>query len=478
MNNSFFRTDCYVGGAFVHMSDAPALRVTNPATGALLAEVGSCGQNGTERAIQAAAAALPKWSRKPARDRSAALRRMAQVMRDSVEELASLLTAEQGKPLHEARGEIAYAASFVEWFAEEATRVYGETIPASHADQRIFVLRQPIGVCAAITPWNFPSAMLARKVAAALAAGCTIVCKPAEDTPLSGLAWGVIAERAEVPAGVINVITGPPAPIGAALMSSPMVRKVSFTGSTEVGKLLIAQSAATVKKLSLELGGNAPFIVFADADLERALQGAVASKYRNGGQTCVCANRFFVQDEIADDFVAGLVRASRGLVVGDGMRDDVDVGPLINQDAIGKVRRLVEDALGRGARLLCGEAPVGDGLFCEPMVLDGIHGDMAIAQEEIFGPVAIVQRFSEERDVVERANDTTAGLAAYLYTRDGARMIRVSEALEYGIVGVNTGMISTAQAPFGGIKQSGYGREGSRHGIDEYLTMKYVSVAL
>ncbi len=473
MDNRYLHTAAYIDGRWVDVESTPRLEVRDPATGAILADLPDVGRAGAEQAIAAAARALPSWRARPAAERKRALDRMCAILRRDADPLAALLTAEQGKPLAEARGEIDYSATYLEWFAAEAVRVYGETIPARTADQRITVTREPIGVCAAITPWNFPSAMLARKLAPALAAGCTMVCKPAEETPLSGLAWGAIADEAGVPAGVLNVVTGAPEPIAAAMMESPVVRKLSFTGSTEVGKLLIRQSADTVKKLSLELGGNAPFIVFADADLDRVVEGAIASKYRASGQTCVCANRFLVEASIAGALTERLVEASRALVVGDGRQPGVDLGPLINQQGLDKVRRLVGDATAAGARLALGQLP-GESLFCQPVVLTGVTGEMAVAREEIFGPVIAIRTFTEEAEAVAMANDTRAGLAAYFYTRDAGRQIRVAEALEYGMVGVNTGMISNAAAPFGGVKESGYGREGSRHGIDEYLELKYV----
>jgi len=473
MDNRYLHTAAYIDGRWVGAASTPRIEVVDPATRAVLADVPDVGRPGADAAIDAAAGAFPGWRALPARERGQALDRMCRIVRRDADELAALLTAEQGKPLAEARGEIEYSASYLEWYAAEAVRVYGETIPARAADQRITVSREPVGVCAAITPWNFPSAMLARKLAPALAAGCTMVCKPAEETPLSGLAWGAIAAQAGVPAGVVNVVTGAPEPIAAAMMESPVVRKLSFTGSTEVGKILIRQSADTVKKLSLELGGNAPFIVFADADLDRVVAGAIASKYRASGQTCVCANRFLVEASIAAELTERLVEATRALVVGDGREPGVDLGPLINQQGLAKVRRLVGDATAAGARLALGEVP-GDSQFCQPVVLTGVTGDMAVAREEIFGPVIAIRTFADEDEAIAIANGTRAGLAAYFYTRDAGRMIRVAEGLEYGMVGVNTGMISDAATPFGGVKESGYGREGSRHGIDEYLQLKYV----
>ncbi|HTM22566.1 MAG TPA: NAD-dependent succinate-semialdehyde dehydrogenase [Kofleriaceae bacterium] len=465
----------WVDGAWIGAGGA-TLEVRNPATGDLLATVPDAGGDGAARAIAAAERALPAWRALPAAERARLLRRMHDLALEQQGELARLLTAEQGKPLAEARAEIGYAASYLDWYAGEAVRVRGETIPALRADQRIVVVRQPVGVCAAITPWNFPSAMLARKLAPALAAGCTLVAKPAELTPLSGLAWGVLAEQAGLPAGVLNVITGAPEPIGRAFMESTAVRKVSFTGSTEVGKLLIGQAAATVKRLSLELGGNAPFLVFADADLEAAARGLMASKYRASGQTCVCANRILVERPVAAAFTERVVAASRTLVVGDGSRDGVDLGPLIDDQALAKVRRLVGDAVDRGAQLALGALP--DRRMCPPIVLTGVTADMAVAREEVFGPVVALQTFDGEAEAVALANDTRAGLAAYVYTGSGARAVRVAEALDYGMVGVNEGIISNAAAPFGGIKESGWGREGGHQGIDEYLDTKYVCTTL
>ena len=394
------------------------------------------------------------------------------------EDLAVILTTEQGKPLTEARGEIAYAASFVQWFAEEAKRVYGDTIPAASTDQRILVIRQPVGVCAAITPWNFPAAMITRKAAPALAAGCTIVVKPASQTPLTALALAELSRRAGIPAGVFNVVTGSASVIGRELTSSPTVRKLSFTGSTEVGRQLMAACAENIKKVSLELGGNAPFIVFDDADLDQAVEGAMISKYRNSGQTCVCANRLFVQEGVYDEFAKRLVAAVETLKVGSGLEPDVQQGPLIDQAALDKVSRHIDDALAGGATLLTGGRPHAlGGTFFQPTVLTNVNADMSVAVDETFGPVAPLIRFSDERDVIRMANDTPFGLAAYFYARDMGRIFRVAEALEYGMVGINTGLISTEVAPFGGDKQSGLGREGSKYGMDEYVEMKYLCLA-
>jgi succinate-semialdehyde dehydrogenase/glutarate-semialdehyde dehydrogenase len=394
------------------------------------------------------------------------------------EDLAVILTSEQGKPLAEARGEIAYAASFVQWFAEEAKRVYGDTIPAASSDQRILVIRQPVGVCAAITPWNFPAAMITRKAAPALAAGCTIVVKPASQTPLTALALAELARRAGIPKGVLNVVTGSASVIGKELTSSPTVRKLSFTGSTEVGRQLMAECAENIKKVSLELGGNAPFIVFDDADLDQAVEGAMISKYRNSGQTCVCANRLFVQEGVYDEFAKRLVAAVETLKVGSGLEPDVQQGPLIDQAALDKVSRHIDDALAGGATLLTGGRPHAlGGTFFQPTVLTNVNADMSVAVDETFGPVAPLIRFSDEKDVIRMANDTPFGLAAYFYARDMGRIFRVAEDLEYGMVGINTGLISTEVAPFGGVKQSGIGREGSKYGIDEYVEMKYLCLA-
>jgi succinate-semialdehyde dehydrogenase/glutarate-semialdehyde dehydrogenase len=454
--------------------------VTNPATGEAIAHVERHGVEETRRAIAAAERAYPEWRGRTARERAVVLRRLADLMLERQEELARLLTTEQGKPLAEARGEIAYAASFFEWFGEEAKRVYGDTIPAHQADKRIVVLREPIGVTAGITPWNFPAAMIARKAAPALAVGCTIVIKPAEQTPLSALALAKLAEEAGVPPGVLQVVTGDAddAPvIGGELTSNPIVRKLSFTGSTEIGKLLMAQCAAQVKKVSLELGGNAPFVVFEDADLEAAVEGAIMCKFRNSGQTCVSANRILVQDSVHDDFVARFEAAVGNLKVGSGLEDGVQVGPLIDRSAVEKVERHVADATGAGAELVRGGSRL-DGTFFEPTVLAGVTSSMAMTREETFGPVAGIQRFASEEEAVALANDTPYGLAAYFYSSDLGRVWRVSEGLEYGILGVNTGIISTEVAPFGGMKESGIGREGSKYGVDDWLELKYVCMGL
>ncbi|MGB8145914.1 MAG: NAD-dependent succinate-semialdehyde dehydrogenase [Chromatiaceae bacterium] len=474
-DHDLLRRQAYLGGEWVDADSGLTLMVTDPANGEVIAEVPDMGIAETRRAIQAAEAAWPAWRVLTAGERSQRLRLWHDLMLESQEDLARIMTAEQGKPLAEARGEIAYAASFIDWFAEEGRRVYGDIIPPHLADKRILVLKQPIGVCAAITPWNFPSAMLTRKAAAALAAGCTLVARPASETPLSALALAVLAERAGIPAGVFNVITGASGPIGQELTSNPVVRKLSFTGSTAVGKLLMRQCADTLKKLSLELGGNAPFIVFDDADLEAAVAGAIQSKYRNTGQTCVCANRFLVQDGIYDDFAARLAEQAGELKVGPGLESGVVQGPLINQAAVAKVEAHIADALDKGACLLAGGARHAlGGTFFQPTVLADVDAGMLVAREETFGPVAPLFRFQTEAEAINLANATEFGLAAYFFTRDLARAWRVSEALEYGLVGINTGLVSTAVAPFGGVKQSGLGREGSRYGIEEYLEIKYV----
>ncbi|MCA8244748.1 NADP-dependent succinate-semialdehyde dehydrogenase [Burkholderia sp. AU32262] len=466
---------CLIGGEWTAADDGATIDVFNPATGAVLGSVPRAGAAETRRAIDAASRALPLWRAKTAKERAALLRRWHDLMLAHREDLAKIMTLEQGKPLNESRGEINYAASFVEWFAEEGKRAYGDTIPSTAADKRIVVLKQPIGVCAAITPWNFPAAMLTRKLAPALAAGCTMVLKPASQTPFSALALCVLAVRAGIPDGVISCVTGNASQIGAELTSNPAVRKLSFTGSTEIGKQLLAQCAATVKKTSMELGGNAPFIVFDDADVDAAVRGAIASKYRNAGQTCVCANRLLVQDGIYDHFVTRLEKAVAELVVGNGLDERVTIGPLIDGSAVSKVEEHVQDALAKGARIVTGgqRAALG-GNFFEPTILADATRDMRIFDEETFGPVAPVFRFNTESEAVALANDTPFGLASYFYGRDIARVWRVAEALEYGMVGINDGIVSTEVAPFGGVKESGLGREGSRHGLDDYLEIKYL----
>jgi succinate-semialdehyde dehydrogenase/glutarate-semialdehyde dehydrogenase len=469
---SLLETRALIGGEW--LGGAKTFAVRNPATGAELAQVPDLDAAAARRAIDAAHAALPAWRKRTAKERAAVLRKWHELMLANQEDLAAIMTAEQGKPLAESRGEIAYAAGFFEWFGEEAKRVYGDTIPSPWADRRLLVTKEPVGVCAAITPWNFPAAMLARKVGAALAAGCTLVAKPAEQTPLSAFAMALLGQRAGLPAGVLNVITGDPRAIGGELTSNPKVRKITFTGSTEVGKLLMRQGADTLKKLSLELGGNAPFIVFDDADLPAAVEGAMAAKYRNTGQTCVCANRLLVQDGIYEKFAAALVEAARKLRVGPGTDDGVQQGPLIDADALAKVEAHVADATAGGARVLTGgKRHALGGTFFEPTVLADVTAKMRVANEETFGPVAPLLRFRDEAEAIALANATTAGLAAYFYSRDVARVFRVAEALQYGMVGINTGLISTEVAPFGGMKESGIGREGSKYGINDYLETKY-----
>jgi succinate-semialdehyde dehydrogenase/glutarate-semialdehyde dehydrogenase len=472
------RQKAYVNGAWCDADEGGTLTVTNPATGRPLGTVPKMGAAETRRAIEAARAAWPAWRKRTARERAAVLRRWFELMLANQEDLAVLMTAEQGKPLAESRGEIAYAASFLEWFAEEGKRVYGDTIPATACDRRIVVLKEPIGVVAAITPWNFPSAMITRKAGPALASGCPVVLKPASATPFSALALAELGERAGIPKGIFNVVTGSSGPIGRELTTNPVVRKVTFTGSTEIGKQLMEQCASTVKKVSLELGGNAPFIVFDDADVDAAVAGAVASKYRNSGQTCVCTNRLLVQDGIHDVFVARLAEAVGRLHVGDGLRPDVQQGPLIDQGAVSKVEEHIADAVAKGGRVIVGgRRHALGGNFFEPTVITGATPEMAVAREETFGPLAPVFLFRTEEEAVAMANDTEFGLAAYFYTRDLGRAWRVGEALEYGMVGLNTGLISTEVAPFGGVKQSGMGREGSKYGIEDYLVVKYLAVA-
>ncbi|UXJ53700.1 NAD-dependent succinate-semialdehyde dehydrogenase [Pseudomonas citronellolis] len=456
-------------------SGGPTYAVRNPATGEVVAEVPRGGAEETNAAIAAAERALPAWRGLLAKERAARLRRWAELMLASQDELARLLSREQGKPLAEAKGEVAYAASFLEWFAEEAKRVYGDVIPSPKADARIVVTKQPIGVVAAITPWNFPLAMVTRKVGPALAAGCTLILKPSEETPLSAFALAVLAEQAGIPAGVFNIVSGDAPAIGGALQASGVVRKLSFTGSTRTGKLLMRQAADTLKKVSLELGGNAPFIVFADADLDAAVRGAMASKFRNTGQTCVCVNRFYVQDEVYEAFTAKLAEAVRALRVGNALEGETEQGPLINEAALAKVEQHVGDALEKGARLLCGgQRHALGGTFYEPTVLAEANAGMLIAGEETFGPVAACFRFRDEAEALRLANDTPYGLSAYFYSRDIGRVWRMAEGLEAGMVGINEGIISTEVAPFGGIKESGLGREGSKYGLDDYLEIKYL----
>ncbi|MBS4018819.1 MAG: NAD-dependent succinate-semialdehyde dehydrogenase [Dechloromonas sp.] len=474
-NMNLLRATNLIGGQWVPADDGQTLTVVDPADGREIGRVPRCGAAETQRAIAAADAALPAWRALTARRRAQLLQAWNKLILDHADDLATLITAEGGKPLAEAKGEAIYGASFVEWFAEEAKRTYGESIPSPASNTRLLVVKQPVGVCAAITPWNFPLAMITRKVAPALAAGCTVVVKPAESTPLTALALAVLAEQAGFPAGVFNVVTGNPAAIGNELCASPIVRKLSFTGSTAVGRLLMAQCAPTIKKLSLELGGNAPFIVFDDADVDAAVDGAIAAKYRNTGQTCVCANRFLVQSGIYEEFARKLAERSLTLKVGAGTESGVAQGPLINAAGLAKVEAHVADALAKGARVLCGGARhERGGNFFQPTVLADVSRDMLVAREETFGPLAPLFRFETEEEAVAMANDTEFGLAAYFFTRDIGRSWRVGEALEYGMVGVNTGMISNEVAPFGGIKQSGVGREGSKYGIEEYLEVKYL----
>ncbi|MGW8394771.1 NADP-dependent succinate-semialdehyde dehydrogenase [Pseudoduganella sp. HUAS MS19] len=472
---SLLRQQCFIAGQWCDADGGATISVTNPATGETLGSVPKMGAAETRRAIEAANAAWPEWRRTPAKTRAAILRKWNDLILANADDLAALMTAEQGKPLAESKGEIAYAASFIEWFGEEAKRVAGETLASPWPDKRVVVTREPIGVSAAITPWNFPAAMITRKAGPALAAGCPMVVKPAELTPFSALALAVLAERAGVPAGVFSVITGSSREIGGEMTSNPIVRKLSFTGSTAVGRLLMEQCAPTIKKLSLELGGNAPFIVFDDADLDAAVEGAIASKYRNAGQTCVCANRIYVQDAVYDSFASKLVEAVRKLKVGNGADEGVTQGPLIEEKAVAKVEEHIADALGKGARLLLGgkRHELGHSFF-QPTVLADVGADMLVAREETFGPLAPLFRFKTDEQAVALANDTEFGLAAYFYSRDIGRIWRVAEGLESGMVGVNTGLISTEVAPFGGVKQSGLGREGSTHGIDDYLTIKYI----
>jgi succinate-semialdehyde dehydrogenase / glutarate-semialdehyde dehydrogenase len=470
-----FRETCYLDGTWIQANSGATIDVDNPATGEVIGRVPSLSAAETRRAIQAANQAFPVWSTKTAKERANILRRWFDLMVANQEDLARLLTLEQGKPLIEARGEVAYAASFFEWFGEEAKRIYGDTIPPHQSDKRIVVIKQPVGVVACITPWNFPLAMITRKAGPAIAAGCTVVIKPAEQTPFSALALAELAERAGVPQGVFNVVTGEPREIGAELTSNPAVRKLSFTGSTEVGKLLMAQCAGTVKKLSLELGGNAPFIVFEDADLNAAVEGAIASKYRNTGQTCVCANRLLIHDRVYDAFAASLASAVNELKPASGLESGATQGPLIDDAAIEKVESHIRDAQSKGAKVLVGgKRHLLRGRFFEPTILTEVTPAMAVAREETFGPVAPLFRFKTEAEAIALANDTEFGLAAYFYGRDIARVWRVAEALEYGIVGINTGIISTEVAPFGGVKESGLGREGSKYGIEEYLETKYL----
>ncbi|MGI4857844.1 MAG: NAD-dependent succinate-semialdehyde dehydrogenase [Janthinobacterium lividum] len=478
-DGALLRQQAFIDGEWVTSDTGARFDVRNPADGTVLGSVPQMGEAETRRAIDAAQAAWPLWRQKTARERAGIMRRWFELMLENIDDLALILTFEQGKPLAEARGEIAYAASFIEWFAEEGRRVAGDTLATTAPNQRFVVVKEPIGVCAAITPWNFPAAMIARKVGPALGAGCPIVVKPAESTPFTALAMAVLAQRAGVPRGVLNIVTGDPKAIGGAITASPIVRKLSFTGSTGVGRLLMAQCAPTVKKVTLELGGNAPFLVFDDADLDAAVEGAIASKYRNNGQTCVCTNRFYVHEHVYDRFAKKLAAAVAGLKVGHGTEDGVSLGPLIDEAAVRKVESHIADAVGKGATVATGgkRHALGHGFF-EPTILIDATADMRVAKEETFGPLAAIFRFSSDAEAIELANDTEFGLAAYFYSRDIGRVWKVAERLEYGMVGINAGVISNEVAPFGGVKQSGLGREGSRYGIDDYLVIKYLCIGV
>jgi succinate-semialdehyde dehydrogenase/glutarate-semialdehyde dehydrogenase len=478
-DKSLFRQAALVGGRWIEASRDAAIAVLNPATGAILGQVPKLGARETREAIEAARAAMIPWAARAAKERSLLLRRWFDLIIENKDDLGEILTLEQGKPLAEARGEILYGASFVEWFAEETRRVYGDVIPGHQKDKRILVLKQPIGVVAAITPWNFPNAMITRKVAPALGAGCGVVLKPASQTPFSAIALAVLAERAGIPSELFSVVTGPAADIGGELTSNSTVRKVTFTGSTEIGAKLMQQSAATIKKMGLELGGNAPFIVFDDADLDAAVEGTIVSKFRNNGQTCVCANRIYVQDRVFDAYAEKLSVAVAALKVGDGIEPDVALGPLIDKAAMDKVEEHIADARAKGATvILGGMRHEKGGNFFQPTILSDVNDTMIIAGEETFGPVAPLFRFSDEADVIRQANDTEFGLASYFFAKDLSRVFRVAEALEYGMIGINTGLISTPEAPFGGIKASGLGREGSRYGMEEFLELKYLCMAV
>ncbi|MFZ4963773.1 NADP-dependent succinate-semialdehyde dehydrogenase [Pseudomonas gingeri] len=474
-DSSLFRQQAYIAGVWSDADNGQQIKVNNPATGEILGSVPKMGAAETRRAIEAAEKALPDWRARTAKDRATVLRRWFELIMANQDDLARLMTLEQGKPLAEAKGEIAYAASFIEWFAEEGKRVYGDIIPGHQPDKRLLVIKQPIGVTAAITPWNFPCAMITRKVGPALAAGCTMVIKPASQTPFSALALAELATRAGIPEGVLSVVTGSAVQIGAELTGNPIVRKLSFTGSTEIGRQLMAECARDIKKVSLELGGNSPFIVFADADLDAAVEGALMSKYRNAGQTCVCANRLYIHDSVYDEFADKLKAAVARLRLGNGLDEGTTTGPLIDENAVLKVQEHIADAVGKGARIVAGGQPHAlGGTYFEPTILVDVPRDALVAREETFGPLAPLFRFSDEADVVAQANDTEFGLAAYFFARDLSRVFRVAEALEYGIIGVNTGIISTETAPFGGMKSSGLGREGSRYGIEDYLEIKYM----
>ena len=477
-DSTLFRQQSYIDGAWCNADSGETIDVRDPATGNTLGTIPKMGTAETRRAIEAANKALPAWRAKTAKERAAILRKWFNLMMENQEDLAVMMTMEQGKPIAESRGEIAYAASFIEWFAEEGKRIYGETVPQHMADRRIIVLKEPIGVVGAITPWNFPSAMITRKAGPALAAGCTVVCKPATETPYSAFALAELAERAGVPKGVLNILTGKSSEIGTEITANPIVRKITFTGSTEIGKMLMEQSAATVKKVTMELGGNAPFMVFDDANLDAAVEGAMLSKFRNMGQTCVCANRIYVQSEVYDAFADKFAAEVAKLKVGNGLEDGVTQGPLINSGGIDKVEEHIADALSKGARVMTGgERHELGGTYFQPTVLADVNPQMMVARDETFGPLAPLFRFDTEAEAIQLANDTEFGLASYFYSRDIGRIWRVSEGLEYGIVGVNTGIISTEVAPFGGVKESGIGREGSHMGIEEYLEAKYVCLA-
>ncbi|BBV78035.1 NAD-dependent succinate-semialdehyde dehydrogenase [Raoultella planticola] len=476
---TLFRQQAFINGEWRDALSSDVITVTNPANGEVLGSVPKMGAEETRDAIQAAHRALPAWRQLTAKERAAILRRWFDLMMANQDDLARLMTLEQGKPLAEAKGEIGYAASFIEWFAEEGKRIYGDTIPGHQADKRLIVIKQPIGVTAAITPWNFPAAMITRKAGPALAAGCTMVLKPASQTPFSALALAELARRAGIPDGVFNVVTGSASAVGNELTGNPLVRKLSFTGSTEIGRQLMAQCAQDIKKVSLELGGNAPFIVFDDADLDRAVEGAMASKFRNAGQTCVCANRLYVQDGVYERFAGKLQQAVEQLRLGDGLQAGVTTGPLIDEKAIAKVQEHIADAVGKGARVITGgKVDSLGGNFFQPTILVDVPDGAKVAKEETFGPLAPLFRFTDEEDVIRQANDTEFGLAAYFYARDLSRVFRVGEALEYGIVGINTGLISNEVAPFGGVKASGLGREGSKYGIEDYLEIKYMCIGL
>ncbi|WP_043200265.1 NADP-dependent succinate-semialdehyde dehydrogenase [Pseudomonas putida] len=472
-----FRQQAYINGEWLDADNGQTIKVTNPATGEVIGTVPKMGTAETRRAIEAADKALPAWRALTAKERSAKLRRWFELMIENQDDLARLMTTEQGKPLAEAKGEIAYAASFIEWFAEEAKRVYGDTIPGHQPDKRLIVIKQPIGVTAAITPWNFPAAMITRKAGPALAAGCTMVLKPASQTPYSALALVELAHRAGIPAGVLSVVTGSAGEVGGELTGNSLVRKLSFTGSTEIGRQLMQECAKDIKKVSLELGGNAPFIVFDDADLDKAVEGAIISKYRNNGQTCVCANRIYVQDGVYDAFAQKLAAAVAKLKIGNGLEDGTTTGPLIDGKAVAKVQEHIEDAVSKGAKVLSGGKLI-EGNFFEPTILVDVPKTAAVAKEETFGPLAPLFRFQDEAEVIAMSNDTEFGLASYFYARDMSRVFRVAEALEYGMVGINTGLISNEVAPFGGIKASGLGREGSKYGIEDYLEIKYLCISV